>query len=431
LKLAENGAHLNTEHMVSYSLTDRQREILQYLASTHARTGLVASVRELQAHFGFSSSNSVTTHLRALEKKGFIRRVEGKARSILFTGTMPVQNLPELSGKGAIQEPLHDTLTIPLPFVDSPTSGDGSRSAWDKLPEGLHLDSLATLFHGDALDVMAAMKPQSVHAIVTDPPYGLIEYEDRDHAKLRSGKGGVWRIPPKLDGVERAPLPRFTVLGAEDLRRLSEFFRLFAVQAMRVLVPGGHVILAANPLLSTLAFAAIAESGLEKRGEIIRLVTTLRGGDRPKGAEEEFQEVSVMPRSCWEPWGLFRKPISEKTVSQNLRRWGTGALRRPSVEEPLKDVIECSPARGKERQAAPHPSLKPQKLMRMLVRASLPLGKGTVLDPFAGSASTLAAASAVGYRSIGIERDPEYLELARNAFETLKSVEGLVRARGE
>lgn len=416
--------------MVSYSITDRQREILQYLASNHARTGLVASVRELQAHFGFSSSNSVTSHLRALEKKGFIKRVEGKARAILFSPTVPVESLPALSGKGAIQEPLHETLTIPLPFVEAPSSGAEIRQDCEKLPEGIRLDSLARLLHGDALKVMAAMKSASVHAIVTDPPYGLIEYEERDHAKLRSRKGGVWRIPPKLDGVERAPLPRFTVLGPEDLRRLSDFFRVFAVQAMRVLVPGGHVIIAANPLLSTLAFAAIAESGLEKRGEIIRLVTTLRGGDRPKGAEEEFQEVSVMPRSSWEPWGLFRKPISEKTVSQNLRRWGTGALRRPSVDEPLKDVIECAPARGKERQAAPHPSLKPQKLMRMLVRASLPLGKGTVLDPFAGSGSTLAAASAVGYHSIGIERDTEYLELARNAFDALKSVDCSVRARG-
>lgn len=363
-----------------------------------------------------------------MEKKGFIKRVEGKARAILFSGEWSSEGS---TLKGAIREPVTDTMTIPLPFVDGGTTTNGGRADRYRLPDEVPLDSLASLMHGDALEVMAAMKPASVHAIVTDPPYGLIEYEDRDHAKLRSRKGGVWRIPPKLDGVERAPLPRFTVLGPEDLRRLSEFFRLFAIQAMRVLVPGGHVILAANPLLSTLAFAAIAGAGLEKRGEIIRLVTTLRGGDRPKGAEDDFQEVSVMPRSGWEPWGLFRKPISERTVSQNLRRWGTGALRRPSVNEPLKDVIECAPARGKERQAAPHPSLKPQKLMRALVRASLPLGKGTVLDPFAGSGSTLAAASAVGYRSLGIERDAEYLELARKAFDALKSLDCSVRARGE
>lgn len=47
---------------------------------------------------------------------------------------------------------------------------------------------------------------------------------------------------------------------------------------------------------------ALAHAGLERCGEIVRLVTTMRGGDRPKGAHEEFVEVSVMPRSMWEPW---------------------------------------------------------------------------------------------------------------------------------
>src|SRR5437762_3815468 len=67
-----------------------------------------------------------------------------------------------------------------------------------------------------------------------------------------------------------------------------------------------------------------------KRGEIIRLVQTLRGGYKPKGAEEDFPEISVMPRSCWEPWGIFRKPM-EGTVAENLRRWGAGGLDRKST----------------------------------------------------------------------------------------------------
>jgi site-specific DNA-methyltransferase (adenine-specific) len=49
----------------------------------------------------------------------------------------------------------------------------------------------------------------------------------------------------------------------------------------------------------------------------------------------------------------------------------------------------------------------------------LPLGRGTVLDPFAGAGSTLAAAEAIGYESIGVEKDPEYFRVAAKAIPKL------------
>jgi site-specific DNA-methyltransferase (adenine-specific) len=250
----------------------------------------------------------------------------------------------------------------------------------------------------------------------------LVEYEQKDLAKLRLGRGGVWRIPPSYDGQERAPLPRFTVLTERDRERLDQFFTRFAALALRKLVPGAHLMIASNPLLSTSTFYCLEQAGFEKRGEIIRLVQTLRGGDRPKGAEKEFSEVTVMPRACWEPWGLFRKPISEKTVAANLRRWGTGGLRRVSRDEPFRDVIESSPTRSVEREIAPHPSLKPQKFMRRIVRAVLPLGLGVIYDPFAGAGSTLAAAAYSGYNSVGTELDAEYALLAQRAVPFLRDL---------
>jgi DNA modification methylase len=253
---------------------------------------------------------------------------------------------------------------------------------------------------------------------VTDPPYGLKEYTDIEKTKLRNGKGGVWRIPPSFDGCKRSPLPRFTILDHRDIAALSCFFSNFAKQAARVLVPGGHIMIATNPLLSQYVYMSMMSAGLEKRGEIIRLVRTLRGGDRPKNAHKEFHDVSVMPRSAWEPWGLFRKPC-EGRVQDNLRKWATGGLRRVSGKAPFSDVIQSVPARREERRIAPHPSLKPQAFMRQLVRAALPLGCGVILDPFMGSGSTIAAAQAIGYASIGIEKDSAYYSLAKKAIPAL------------
>lgn len=276
------------------------------------------------------------------------------------------------------------------------------------------------LFHLDCFDWLREREPNSVHAVVTDPPYGLIEYQQSHLEKLKNSRGGVWRIPPRLDGYARSPLPRFTVHTQEELAFMSAFFQEWATRIFAVLVPGAHVFIATNPLLSTRLYAAIHAAGFEQRGEFVRLVTTLRGGDRPKGAHQEFPEVTVMPRSNFEPWGIFRKPC-EGRVADNLRKWGTGGLRRTSEKEPFGDVFRCPPATQEERRAAPHPSLKPQRLMRHLVQACLPLGRGVLIDPFAGSGSTLAAAEAIGYQAVGLEKNAEYAHMAVKAIPRLAS----------
>ena len=302
-------------------------------------------------------------------------------------------------------------------------------SSWNTIrnlgnQERNHLSEHATFVLGDVLRWLADLPTNSIHAVVTDPPYGMIEYEHKNHEKMRKGRGGVWRIPPSFDGANRKPVPRFTVLSKEEVSNLHGFFSAVAYGLLKALVPGGHVFIASNPLVSTTTFHAFIESGFEKRGEMIRLVQTLRGGDRPKGAEADFADVTVMPRSCWEPWGIFRKPF-EGTVAENLRAWGTGGLRRTADAEPFKDVIQCSPTRGIEKEIAPHPSLKPQRFMRKLVRAALPLGIGIIYDPFAGSGSTLAAAHAMGYLALGTDSDRQYFEMAGQAFERLSSLQVL------
>ena len=279
-----------------------------------------------------------------------------------------------------------------------------------------------SLYLGDCLDWLADQPSNSIHGVVTDPPYGLVEYTPQQQRKLRMGKGGVWRLPPAFDGHQRSPVPRFTTLSGADLDRLRRFFRSWAAVLMPALVPGAHVLVASNPLMSHIVAGAVCQAGFERRGEVVRLVMTMRGGDRPKNAHKEFPDVSVMPRSKWEPWLLFRKPLQGR-VQDNLRVWGTGGLRRVSCEKPFADVIKSAPTRPDERRLAPHPNLKPQAFLRQVVRAILPLGQGVVVDPFAGSGSTLAAAEHLGYQSAGVESDPAYARVAVSAIPRLRDYE--------
>ncbi len=282
---------------------------------------------------------------------------------------------------------------------------------------------MATLVHGDCFDWLDRRTDATIHAVVTDPPYGLQEYSPKEQRKLRRGKGGVWRIPPSFDGHKRSPLPLFTTLTDSQREQIRTFFFVWARLLAPKLVPGANVIVASNPLLSFIVSNALSDAGLERRGEIIRLVMTMRGGDRPKAAHQEFKDVSVMPRSMWEPWILFRKPV-EGRIQDNLRKWKTGGFRRPSDAKPFGDVIRSSPTRKNERALAPHPSLKPQQFLRQLVRGVLPLGEGVVVDPFAGAGSTLAAAEALGYESIGIEKDPHYFEMGVESIPLLAKFAG-------
>jgi len=278
------------------------------------------------------------------------------------------------------------------------------------------------LFHADCFDWLRERQPGSLHAVCTDPPYGILEFTEKEIAKLRAGRGGVWRLPPTIGGSRRDPLPRFTILTDAQKNQLARFFRDWGSLLMPALVPGAHVCVAGHPMLQPLVQVAMADAGFEIRPAIMRLYYSFRGGDRPKNAEQEFPEVCVTPKGAYEPWMLFRKPISERTVADNLRRWKTGGLRRLSLDRPLPDAIPSGRTPDREAAISDHPCLKPQHFMRILVRALLPLAEGVILDTFMGSGSTIAAADAVGYQSAGVEIDDQYFALAKQAVPQLAAL---------
>lgn len=278
------------------------------------------------------------------------------------------------------------------------------------------------LHHANCFEWLKDQPANSFHGVCTDPPFGIVEFLPHEMAKLRKGRGGVWRLPPTIGGSQRAPLPRFTTLSPQEREHVRVYFRELGEALLPVLVPGAHIILAGTPMLQHLVQMGFAEAGYEVRGAIMRLYRGFRGGDRPKLAENEFPEVCVTPRGNYEPWMLFRKPIFERTVADNLRTWGTGGLRRIAADQPFPDIIQSGKTPQIEEAVSNHPTLKPQHLLRILVRSLLPTGQGRILEPFAGSGSTIAACEAVDYESVGIEVDDEYFTALRANIATLSKL---------
>jgi len=70
-------------------LTDRQKNILDFIQREQRERGITPSTREIQSHFGFASQTSVMQYIAALERKGFLERHAGKARALIT----PVQKV--------------------------------------------------------------------------------------------------------------------------------------------------------------------------------------------------------------------------------------------------------------------------------------------------------------------------------------------------
>ena len=165
----------------------------------------------------------------------------------------------------------------------------------------------------------------------------------------------------------------------------------------------------------------------------------LHGGLRSTGANYSDCENITRRRSpkfghnniarCRDPTILLLAMASFSKALRGSRSCKSEALRDRSFATPVRnspflDMLEASPARNNEMQRIQiTPSFKPQALMRSLVRASLPLGKGMLLDPFMGAGSTIAAAKWLGLNSVGVELDPKYFAMAKAAIPRLTEIQ--------
>lgn len=123
-------------------LTKRQQELLEFLRGYQRQQGVMPSTRDIQSHFGFASQTAAMSHLRALERKGVIRRLAGKARAVVF---------PDEMDRETVDVPVFGM--IPAGFTaDNPEMADGKLSL-DLRTMGLqpHARPFALKVRGDSM----------------------------------------------------------------------------------------------------------------------------------------------------------------------------------------------------------------------------------------------------------------------------------------
>lgn len=213
----------------------------------------------------------------------------------------------------------------------------------------------------DCNDVLPTFPDACFDAIVTDPPYGTSGSEGK---RCGIGNSGGAKFYHEWD----------TTLPLDWLS-----------QAARVVRPGGSVVL----FTDNAAVSRVWDAGMDVGLHPLNTLYWVKP-DPPATPRQNFA-------SAVETAVFFR------TVGRPLY-WGGGGWTRNVFEYPLahKEVD------GKTRY---HPTQKPVRLMRDLVRLFAP-PNGIVLDPFAGSGTTLVAAIAEGRRGVAIERLAQYAKRA-------------------
>jgi adenine-specific DNA-methyltransferase len=305
--------------------------------------------------------------------------------------------------------------------------------------EPYYSDDSVALHLGDSLEVLPALNV-TADVLLTDPPYFKVKQEEWDNqwdkaseflgwmgdfldaAKpLLTPQASVWVFasPAMTSSVERLVGERFRVLNSIRWVKEAGWHQKTEVAALRsYLTPWEGVVFAEMDV----AFAPIGEyiksereSAGMQRNDLDVALGFVRTKNPERGTElvRRWEEGSSIPTR--EAYLRARKALGEgyltRAYSDLISEYG--ATRRPFKIDDRKHSTDVwtfnpvSPFPGK------HPCEKPQPMLRHMIEASSRPGE-TILDPFAGSGSTLIAASLSGRKAVGVEKDERWCEHAAN-----------------
>lgn len=210
-------------------------------------------------------------------------------------------------------------------------------------------DGSVTLYHGDAREILPTLEPDSVDLVLTDPPF----FMPAAHYQSRVNWQRAW----------------------SDTTILAAFWGLLLDECIRTLKSTGH------------------------------LLTFCNGDSYPVFYPEMYRRFDTLKSLVWD-----KGRIGLGRVWRNRHELVVAARWRDSVfntDGKLRaDVLSHAPSLTRDRL---HPVEKPVALLADLIEPTTP-DAGVVLDPFAGSGSTLMAAATLGRRAVGIEGEERYCE---------------------
>jgi site-specific DNA-methyltransferase (adenine-specific) len=286
---------------------------------------------------------------------------------------------------------------------------------------------LDAVIAGDGIQHVAALPDESVHLFLSDIPYG-IGTEDWDvlHGNTNSAYLGTSPAQRQAGNVFKKrgkPINGWSEADRRIPLEYGEWCSTWAAGWLRALKPGGSAVIFAGRRFSHRCVVALEDAGFSYKDTLAWIrpqavhraqrisVVYERRGDTESAAQWRGWRVGNL-RPIFEPVLWFTKPYKiGTTIADNVLRHGVGAFNEPAFAGYAGRPDNVLRVGFETGEGGLHPAQKPVRLMSALIELTTRVGQ-VVVDPFAGSGSTLVAAKAVGRRYIGYELDARYLEVA-------------------
>jgi site-specific DNA-methyltransferase (adenine-specific) len=294
----------------------------------------------------------------------------------------------------------------------------------------LPLNSVLT---GDSIALVKELPTSSIHLILSDIPYG-IGAEDWDvlHDNTNSAYMGSSPAQEKAGAVFKKrgkPINGWSEADRAIPKQYYDWCSTWAADWYRVLKPGGSVFIFAGRRYAHRCICAMEDAGLSfkdmlswvrdrapHRAQRLSVVFDRRGDENASRDWQGWRVGNLRP--TFEPVLWFTKPYKMgTTIADNALNHGVGGFNEEAfvryVGGPDNILKGCGFSRN---EGGLHPTQKPIRLMQALIELTTKPDQ-IVLDPFAGSGSTLVAAQRLGRKYIGFELDPVHVATAENRLK--------------
>jgi len=289
---------------------------------------------------------------------------------------------------------------------------------------------------GDALDVLKQLPDQSVEVCLTDPPYFLDKLDNNWTEK---------KVSDKRNRQVIQSLPAGMKFDRNQGIRFYDWYIKISKEVFRVLKTGGFFFSFSSPRLYHRMATAIDDAGFEIRDCFLWLYTQnqmkamslnhfIEKMDMTKEKKEALKSrlagwKTPQIKSNFEPIVMAQKP-TDGTFLNNFIKNEVGLLNTnikvgdnmyPSniltvagINEVIdKHFLIAKPHGEKKGDFNTHMTVKPLELCKHLISLSAYSKDAIILDPFVGSGTVAVASKELGRNYIGVDINPEYVELAK------------------